>query len=69
MIRNERLSATILNGLEIALFTVGLLAPVFSVVQGQNVASIPMLAMTATCSGIAFGRHFPGRRLSKGATQ
>jgi len=67
IIHNERLklAATFLNGLGIALFAVGGLAPVFSNLYGPNPPGFLLIFVSVICFASAFALHYAGSRLLK----
>lgn len=67
LIANERakLTATYLNGLAIAIFGVGGLAPIFSVVLSRAPGAVPTVTLslnTCVCWIVSAGLHSLGRR-------
>jgi hypothetical protein len=67
LVRNEqaKLTATYVNGLAIAVFAVGGLAPLFSVVYSDRPASIPfwsVVAISLVCFAVSGGLHYAARR-------
>lgn len=67
MIHNERLKllATFLNGLGIALFGVGGLAPVFSSLYNANGPTIYLMVVSIICFLAACALHFAGSTVLK----
>lgn len=65
MIRNEqtKLTATFLNGIGIAVFAVGGLAPVFSSLYTEGGPSNFLLAMSVVCFSAAMGLHWIARAI------
>ena len=68
LINNERakLTATYLNGLAVAVFAVGGLAPVFSTLYGSTSLGVPLYVLTcsSTLCWVASGvLHLTARRL------
>lgn len=63
LIRNEqtKLTATFLNGIAIAVFAVGGLAPVFSSLYGDRGPSAFLLLMSAVCFATALALHYGAR--------
>ena len=63
LIRNEqtKLTATYLNGIGIAVFAVGGLAPVFSSLYGDDGVSNFLLAMSVVCFCASVGLHWLAR--------
>jgi hypothetical protein len=70
LVHNERvkLTATYLNGLAIAVFAVGGLAPVVAIVSGtvQAGAATGISVLAAICVTVIAGLHIVARRLLKG---
>lgn len=70
LVRNERLKlfATYLNGLGIALFAVGGLAPLFSALYGSTlVASVRFVVlMSAICFIVSGALYYSGSLILKG---
>ena len=70
LIANEqvKLTATYLNGLAIAIFAVGGLAPVVGIVSGtaQTGAAGGIAALTSICVSVSAGLHLAGRRILRG---
>lgn len=68
MIRNEqiKLTATFINGLAVATFAVGGLAPMFSTVYGNNSVTWTLLALCGICFLSALGLHMVARGVLKG---
>ena len=66
--KNEqlKLSATFLNGLGIALFAVGGLAPIFSGLYGSSGLSITHGVVSAICAAITVALHLVARRILRG---
>ncbi|MEM6382948.1 MAG: amino acid transporter [Pseudomonadota bacterium] len=64
LVHNERvkLYATFLNGLGIALFAVGGLAPLFSSVYGPQGVQPATLIISLLCILVAFALHYGARR-------
>jgi hypothetical protein len=71
LVRNERakLTATYLNGIAIAIFAVGGLAPVISAASSASVISLPATMSTAICLFASVAPHFVARRVLKGLQQ
>ena len=70
MIRNEqtKLTATFINGMAVATFAVGGLAPIFSTIYGQNDPTWTLLALCGVCFLTALGLHLLARGVLKGLT-
>jgi hypothetical protein len=71
LIHNEQAkpTATYVNGLAIAVFAVGGLAPLFSVLYSDRPASIPFLSIVGislVCFAASGGLHYAARRFLKG---
>lgn len=67
LVDNEqrKLSATYLNGIAIALITVGVLAPIVAVLTGA-LSSLPVgLSLAAGCIALSFGIHSLARQILK----
>lgn len=63
LIRNEqtKLTATFLNGIAIAVFAVGGLAPVFSSLYGDQGVPTFLLAVSGVCFFTALALHYGAR--------
>ena len=64
-----KISATYLNGIAIAIFAVGSLAPFFSYLYGSGEQSRPLwvvLTVSAICTAASGGLHLIARRILKG---
>jgi hypothetical protein len=71
LVRNEqaKLTATYVNGLAIAVFAVGGLAPLFSVLYSDRPAPIPfwsLIGISLVCFAASGGLHYAARRFLKG---
>ncbi|MBP1804524.1 hypothetical protein [Rubellimicrobium aerolatum] len=68
LVRNEqaKLTATFLNGVAIALFAVGTLTPVLSILYGDRRPTLLILVGIAVCIVASGALHFGARRLLKG---
>jgi hypothetical protein len=70
VVENEqvKLTATYLNGLAIAIFAVGGLAPVVGIVSGtaQAGAAGGIAVLTTICVSVSAGLHLAGRRMLRG---
>lgn len=68
LIHNERtkLTATYLNGVAIAVFAVGTLAPVLSTVSGTITPSWALLITSAICLIASGALHWMARQILKG---
>lgn len=68
LIKNERLklTATYLNGVSIAVFAVGGLAPVFSGVYATTGLTTLHLVLSGVCFFASFGIHLGARAILKG---
>lgn len=67
LVDNEqrKLSATYLNGIAIALITVGVLAPIVALLTGA-LASLPVgLSLAAGCIALSFSIHSGARQILK----
>jgi Na+-transporting NADH:ubiquinone oxidoreductase subunit NqrB len=67
-IHNERvkLTATLLNGLAIAIFAVGGLAPGFTMLYGDRQVTLPLVLGILVCFLVAPALHYWARRSMKG---
>ncbi|MBM3603443.1 MAG: amino acid transporter [Alphaproteobacteria bacterium] len=65
LIRNEqtKLTATFLNGIGIAVFAVGGLAPVFSSLYSEGGPTNFLLAMSVVCFFASLGLHWLARTI------
>lgn len=70
-IRNERLKllANYLNGLAIATFAVGGLAPLIAAATSNNAPSWPAVMISVICISTSVGLHLAGNRLLKGLAE
>ncbi|MDO5613625.1 MAG: hypothetical protein Q4G14_10355 [Paracoccus sp. (in: a-proteobacteria)] len=68
LIRNERtkLTATFINGLAIAIFAVGGLAPLFSAAYGTSNAGWRLAVGSLACFAGSAALHLLARRILKG---
>lgn len=68
LIENERLKllATFINGIGIAMFAVGGLAPVMTNFYGPNGVSVIVMATSTVCILGAFAVHYAGNRILGG---
>ncbi len=70
MVRNERLKlfATYLNGLAVALFAVGGLAPLFSALYGSaaNASALFVALVSVICFLVSAALHYAGSLVLKG---
>ena len=66
LVHNEKvkLTATYLNGLAIAVFAVGGLAPIVAIVSGttQSVTATSVVILTSICVCLSAGLHLGARR-------
>ena len=62
LIHNERIKllATFINGIAIAVFALGGLAPISSALYGTSSFQTPILINSAVCLVTAFGVHYVG---------
>lgn len=70
LILNEqtKLSATFINGIAIAMFAVGGLAPVFSSLNGPNGPTPILLYTSGICFILALALHYVARRVLRRLT-
>jgi hypothetical protein len=71
LVHNEqaKLTATYVNGLAIAVFAVGGLAPLFSILYSDRPAATPfwsVVAISLVCFVASGGLHYTARRFLKG---
>ena len=68
LVRNEqaKLSANYLNGVAVALFAVGTLAPVLSMLYGDHEPTLLLMLGIAICIAGSGALHFAARRILKG---
>jgi hypothetical protein len=67
LVQNEqrKLSATYLNGIAIALITVGVLAPIVALLTGALSSPVVGLSLAAGCIVLSFGIHSGARQILK----
>ena len=58
-----KLTANFLNGLAIALFAVGVIAPVISALYGSGRPSVLLAVVSAVCFLVALAIHLAARRI------